>query len=227
MLIVHQDWFTSGCLPTEHLWSQRTSLSGAYPEDVVIGVLILLGIALVELAAFGAIIRGLIVTASRLRRPRLARPSAVTIRLCTSLIALVAGLGLLVLGNAWLVLRLYDQGRPTQAQVVGTWTDSDGAVLQVLPNGTFTATGLPPDTGSSTGRDVSVQALPADEHGTWQMTRGDGTWYVLYSLSGGPQFQLYILSPTSPDGPLSANFTYVQGQFDLPTTYGFDKQPPD
>ena len=194
---------------------------------MVIGVLILLGIALVGLAAFGAIIRGLIVTASRLRRPRLARPSAVTIRLWTSLIALVAGLGLLVLGNAWLVLRLYDQGRPTQAQVVGTWTDSDGAVLQVLPNGTFTATGLPPDTDSSTGRDVTVQALPADERGTWQMTKGDGGWYVLCSLSGGPQFQLYILSPTSPDGPRSANFTYVQGQFDLPTDYFFDKQPPD
>jgi hypothetical protein len=191
---------------------QGRCLSGAYPPNVLIGLVILLGIALVELAAFGAIIRGFIVTASRLRRSRLARPSAVTIRLWTSLIALVVGLGLLVLGNAWLVLRLYDQGRPTQAQVVGTWTDSDGAngaALQILPNGTFTATALPPDTDSSTGRDVTVQALPADEHGTWHMTKRDGGWYVLCSLSGGPQFQLYIVPPTSPDGPLSANFTYA------------------
>lgn len=112
------------------------------------------------------------------------------------------------------------------SQVAGTWTSGNGATLDILPDGTFTATGLPPDTDSSTGGDITVRALPADEHGTWQMTRGDGTWYLLCSLGSGPQFQFDVVPSTSRgEPPLRANFTYVQGQFDLPAIYGFDRQP--
>ena len=196
---------------------------------MLIGLLILLFIVLVDLAALGGIITGLIMTTLRLRRSRPARPSAVAIRLWTSLIALAVGLGLLVLSNAWLVLWVNssdDQGKPTQAQAVGTWTDSvvgGTATLRIFPDGTFTATGLPPDTDSSTGKDVTVRALPADEHGTWQITRGNGSWYVLCSLSGGPQFDFN----TGPPNPLSALFTYVQGQFSMPTVWGFDRTSPN
>jgi hypothetical protein len=68
------------------------------------------------------------------------------------------------------------------------------------------------------GTDVTIQALPAHEHGTWQLNRGDGAWYVVCSLTGGPQFQFVFV------GSASANFTYVQGQFDEPTVDSFDKQ---
>jgi hypothetical protein len=61
--------------------------------------------------------------------------------------------------------------------------------------GTFTATGLPPDTDSATGKEVTLQPVLADEHGTWQITGGQGTWYLLCSLSGGPRFQLYLGPP--------------------------------
>jgi hypothetical protein len=139
----------------------------------------------------------------------------------------VTALGLVVLGNTEMLIYSYQQGRPSLAQVAGTWTDSGaggGATLRIFPVGRFTATGLPPDTSSSGTRDVTVRALPADEHGTWQMTRQDGGWYVLCSLSGGPQFQFDIVGPGPPGGPLEAEFTYVQGEFDLPITDFFDKQ---
>jgi hypothetical protein len=85
------------------------------------------------------------------------------------LIVAVTLLGLVVLGNARFLIGAYEDGRPSVAQVTGAWTDSaDGgtATLRIFPDGTVTATGLPPDTDSSTGSDVTVQALPADEHGT-------------------------------------------------------------
>ena len=49
------------------------------------------------------------------------------------------------------------------------------------------------------------------------MTREDGAWYTLCSLSAGPQFKLFILAG-------SAQFTYVQGQFNDPIIGSFDKQ---
>ncbi len=71
-------------------------LSGAYPENVLIGLLIVL----LDLAAIGGLIIAIVVTALRLRPSQLARPSVATFRHWTSPIALVAALGLLVLGNA-------------------------------------------------------------------------------------------------------------------------------
>ena len=143
------------------------------------------------------------------------------------MIVAVTALGLVVLGNTEFLISSYQQGRPSLAQVAGTWTDSGaggGATLRIFPDGSFTAAGLPPDTSASGVRDVTVRALPADEHGTWHMTRGDGVWHVLCSLSGGPQFQFDIVPPASPGSPPEAEFTYIQGEFDSPITDFFDKQ---
>jgi hypothetical protein len=147
-----------------------------------------------------------------------------------ALIAAVLLLGLVVLGNARLLISAYEDGRPSLAQVTGTWTYSAvgvTATLRIFPDGIFTATGLPPDTDSATGIDVTVQALPADERGTWQMTHGDGVWYVLCSLSGGPQIHFDVVPPTQPGEQLGAVFTNIQGQFSLPTVWLFDRTSSD
>lgn len=124
-----------------------TGLAGAYPENVLIGLLIVL----LDLAAIGGLIVAIVVTAVRLRSSRLARRHLATLTRWTSLIVLVATLGLVVLGNVRFLISSYDQGRPAQAQVVGTWKDSDGARLQVLPDDTFVAAGLPADSSASRG----------------------------------------------------------------------------
>jgi hypothetical protein len=138
-------------------------------------------------------------------------------------IAAATAMGLVVGGNIGYVIFLYEAGKPSVAQVTGMWTDGaygGNATLRIFPDGTFTATGLPPDTStSSAGTDVTVQALPAHEHGTWQLARGDGSWYVVCSLTGGPQFQFFLV------GSASASFTYVQGQFDDPTIDSFENSP--
>jgi hypothetical protein len=57
-------------------------------------------------------------------------------------------LGLVVVGNTEFLISSYQQGRPSLAQVAGTWTDNGaggGATLRIFPDGSFTATGLPPD----------------------------------------------------------------------------------
>jgi len=186
---------------------------------VFIGLLLLFG----DLSLIAGLVVTVVVSARRMRRYQPARPCA-SARRWVALIAAFTTLGLVVAGNAWLLIYSYEQGRPAMSQAAGTWTDGLGATLHILPDGTFTAADLPADADSSTGRDVILQALPADEHGTWKMTRGDGTWYLLCSLSGGPQFQFYVILPASPgDPPRGADFTYVQGQFGLPTVNLFDK----
>jgi hypothetical protein len=134
---------------------------------------------------------------------------------------LLAALGLLVLGNARFLNSSDDQGRPAPAQVAGTWTDSDGATLQVLPNGTFTAAGLPADANDPAG---DGKLHPADGHGTWQITRGDGAWYVLYTLSGGSQFRLDAGNFASPDGASAATFSYVFAQYNPVNLWAFDRR---
>jgi hypothetical protein len=202
------------------------SASWKYRVIVLIGLLLLLG----DLGVFAGLVLAVVVSARRLRPSQLARPGASASERWVALIAAVTLLGLVVLGNARLLIWAYEDGRPSLAQVTGTWTDSavgGTATLRIFPDGTFTATGLPPDTDSSTGTDVTVQALPADEHGTWQMTRGDGGWYVLCSLRGGLQVHFDIVPAIQPGELLAANFTYVQGQFSLPTVWGFDRTSPD
>jgi hypothetical protein len=154
--------------------------AGRHRVVVFIGLLLVLG----DLGIVAGLVLAVVV-AALLRRSQLARPGVSASGRWVALIAAFTTLGLVVAGNAWILISSYEEGRPAMSQAAGAWTDGDGATLRILPDGTFTATHLPSDTDSSTSRDVTVQALPADEHGTWQMTRGDSTWYLLCSLSGG------------------------------------------
>ena len=157
---------------------------------------------LLDLGAIGGLTFLIVAAALRLRPSRLARPGVAAVWRWISLIALVAALGLVILGNAWLVISLDDQGRPTTAQVEGTWTDGDRTTVRVLSGGTFTASGLPAG--------ASDQAAG---HGTWRFSREDGTWYVLFTFSGGSQFQFYVLSPATTGGsPPSATLSYASAQ---------------
>jgi hypothetical protein len=182
-------------------------------------VLIGLLIVLLDLAAIGGLVIAIVVTALRLRPSRLARPGVATFRRWTSLIMLLAALGLLVLGNVRFLISSYDQGRPAPAQVAGKWTDSDGATLQVLPDGTFTATGLPADANDPAG---DGKPRPADGHGTWQITSSDGTWYVLFTLSGGSRFRLDgQWGSASPGDASTAWFSYVFARYNAVDLWAF------
>jgi hypothetical protein len=187
---------------------------GSYPEIVLIGI----AIVLLDLAAFGALVVAIIVTAVRLWRRRPDRPGLVTSRRWTGLITLLAALGLLVLGNVRFLTSSYDHGRPAPAHVAGTWTDSEGATLQVLPDGTFTATGLPADANDPAG---DGKPHSAHGHGTWQITRGDGTWYVLFTLSGGSQFRLDAAKFASPGHASTAMFSYVFARYNAVNLWAF------
>lgn len=126
---------------------------------MLIGLLLLLG----DLGVIAGLVLGIVVTARQLRPSRLARHGTSVAQTWVGLILAVTLLGLVVLGNARFLIGAYEESRPSLAQVTGTWTDSAGggtATLRMFPDGTFTATGLPPDTDSSTGRDVTVRALP-------------------------------------------------------------------
>lgn len=197
--------------------SSRHAVPCAYPERVLIGLLIVL----LDLAAIGGLIVASVVTAVRLRPARLARPGGATFRRWTSLIALMAALGLLVLGNVRLLVSSYDQGRPAPAQVAGTWGDGDGATLQVLPGGTFTAAGLPTDANDPAG---DGKPHPADGHGKWRITSGDGTWYVLFTLSGGSQFRLDAGTwPSQGDAP-TAMFSYLFARYNAVNLWAFHRR---
>jgi hypothetical protein len=153
------------------------------PVPALWGLLILLG----DLGVIAGLVFAVVVAARRLRPSQLTRPGASARGRWAVLIVAVTALELVVLGNTELLISSYQQGRPSLAQVAGTWTDSGvggGATLRIFPDGSFTATGLPADKSASGVRDVTVRALPADEHGTWQMTRGYGVWYALCFLSG-------------------------------------------
>ena len=190
---------------------------GAYPESVLIGLLLVL----LDLAAVGGLIAAIVMTALRLRPSRRARPGVNTSGRWLSLIALLAALALLILGNARFLISSYTQGRPSPAQVTGTWTDSEGATVHVLPDGTFTAVRLPADAEDPAGDGKPHQA---EGHGTWQITRGDGTWHVLFTFSGGSQFRLDTGTFAETDHAETAMFSYVFAQYNAVDLWAFDRQ---
>jgi hypothetical protein len=192
-------------------------LLGAYPENVLIGLLIVL----LDLAAIGGLIVAIVVTASRPRPSQPARPSVATFRRWTSLIALVAALGLVVLGNAWVLISGYDQGRPGPAQVVGTWPDRDGATLRVQRNGTFLASSLPTDSDDPA---ADGKPHPTDGRGTWQITSVDGASYAVFTYSGGSRFQLYVGSSASPGGASTAMFSDAFAQYNAVNLWAFHRR---
>ena len=174
---------------------------------------------LLDLAAIGGLIIAIVVTAVKLRPARPAPPGVAVFRRWTSLIMLLAALGLLVLGNVRFLISSYDQGRPAPAQVAGKWTDSDGATLQVRADGTFTAVGLPAGANDPAG---DGKPRPAGGHGTWHITRGDGTWHVLFTLSGGSQFRLDDQwGSASPGDASTAWFSYVFARYNAVDVWAF------
>lgn len=66
-------------------------------------------------------------------------------------------------------------GSPTRAQVTGTWVGDHGATLVLRPDGTFTATSLPPYVGDATDSFGTSGLLrnPPSGHGTWVIGPGD------------------------------------------------------
>lgn len=133
------------------------------------------------------------------------------------LIALSAALGFLVLGNARVLIQGYEQGRPSLAQLTGSWTSHQGATLKVLPDGTFMASGLPADRNDPVGKGTPQ----AGGHGTWQITRGDGTWYALFTFSDGPQFRLDDGDWTGPGEAGTAWFSYIFPQYNAIDLWAF------
>lgn len=195
-------------------------MADAYPDrvtSVVFGPLILL----LDLAAVGGLVVASVVTGRRLRSSQLARPS-VALRRWTTLIVLLAALGLVVVGNVAAVRSVIasdNQGRPAPAQVIGTWTDSDGATLQVRPDGTFAAAGLPTDSNDAAS---DGKPHPAGGHGTWHIVRWQGAWSVDFILSGGSQFQFSGLRGSgSRAGPGTAWFSWVFAQFNAVNLWEF------
>jgi hypothetical protein len=179
-------------------------------------VLIGLLIVLLDVAAIGGLIGAIVVTALRLRRGRLVRPGAG--KGWMSLVGLSAALALLVLGDVWFLTSTYNQGRPSSAQVAGTWADSDGARLRVLPDGTFTAARLPADANDPAG---DGKPHPAGGHGTWQITWDGGAWSVLFTLTGHSQFQLVPAHFAKPGNASTAMFSYVFARYNAVNIWAF------
>jgi hypothetical protein len=100
-------------------------------------------------------------------------------------------------------------------------TAGHGATLQVPPDGTFTAAGLPADANDLVG---DGKQHPADGHGSWQVTRGDGAWHPAFTLRGGSQFQLDVGSAASPGGTSTATFSYVFAQYSAVNVWAFYRQ---
>jgi len=172
---------------------------------LVIGLFLLL----LDIAAIVYLLIAIAVAAFRLRPSQLATRS-VALRRSASLVVLVVALGLVVVGQAWFVTSSDNQGRPAPSQVIGTWTDSDGATLKVLPDGTFTAAGLPADSEDPAG---DGKPHPAGGHGTWQIEREDGAWYVSFTLSGGSEFQFESLASATRGHAGTAVFAWVFPEF--------------
>lgn len=169
----------------------------------LLGLFLLLLFLLLDLGAIGVIIVAIVRTG---RRGGAYQRGA-------RLTALTAALALVVLANAGLVIWVIssgNQGRPTPSQLAGTWTDYQGATVQVRQDGNFTAALLPADANDPAG---DGQPHPPGGHGTWQIVNKDGEWYVLCTLSSGSRFQLADSGSTSPSDQGTAEFSWVFPQF--------------
>jgi hypothetical protein len=185
---------------------------------------------LLDLAVIGLLITAAVVLAVRLRPSRVAGSRGVLFRRtlfmrtrfrrAASLAAVVSVLVIFVLVQVRFMISSDGQGRPAPAQVAGTWVDGEGATLTVQPDGHFTAAGLPADASDPAG---DGQPHPANGNGTWQITRGDGSWYVLFTESGGAQFSLAMGQPSWPGGASSATFSYVFARYDAVDTWSFSR----
>jgi hypothetical protein len=131
-------------------------------------------------------------------------------------------------------------GRPTRAQVAGTWGGDYGLGMVLRQNGTFTSATLPPLVGTappylSSGGDVlNVWS----GHGTWTIGPGDlggSAESVIFTVDCGAapngcadhprtfELQLETNSPSGGGGP--ALFYYLGSTHDLSNQYPFVRVP--
>ncbi len=123
------------------------------------------------------------------------------------LVASLAGTGLFILFNVAYFNGFGTDpviGSPTGAQVWGTWVGSGGARLVLRPDGTFTASGLPPYVGQPTDfLDMLLGRNPPSGHGTWVIGPGD--------FGGSPESVIFTFT-CSPPGHECTNWKLT---FDL------------
>jgi hypothetical protein len=125
-------------------------------------------------------------------------------------------------------------GLPTRAQVTGTWVGDHGATLVLRPDGTFSASGLPPYVGDSTdlGGTSGYSRNPPSGHGTWVIGVGDSTGLpdsviFTFACDAGPgecarqalTFDLQAEKSSSAGGP--ALFYYLGDGDDWSDQYPF------
>jgi hypothetical protein len=110
------------------------------------------------------------------------------------LVVSLAGIGIFILFNV-----VYFNGfgtdpvisSPTAAQVAGTWVGSGGAKLVLRPDGTFTASRLPPHVGQPTDFPVMVSGRnPPAGHGTWVIGPGE--------FNGPPESVIFSFTCSAP-----------------------------
>jgi hypothetical protein len=130
------------------------------------------------------------------------------------LVAFLAGAGLFVLFNV-AYFNGFDTdpviGSPSPAQVTGTWGGDHGATLVLRPDGTFTASGLPPYVGDTTGS-YSTSGLPQNP------PFGDGTWIIGPAPSdGSPKSVIFTFASCDGSPKRCAGYTW---SFDLQAETG-------
>jgi hypothetical protein len=127
---------------------------------------------------------------------------------------------------------------PTRAQVTGTWVGDHGATLVLRPDGTFTASGLPPYVGYATdfGQTSGIAQNPWSGHGTWVIGPEDSSSTpdsVIFTLAcdAGPNrcmaqdmtFNLQAEASSPSGGP--ALFYYLGDPDDWSDQYAFLREP--
>jgi len=93
-------------------------------------------------------------------------------------------------------------GSPTDAQVTGIWLGNAGATLVMKPDGTFTASRLPPHVGQPTDLPGMLPGRnPPSGHGTWAIGPGD--------FGGSPESVIFTLACSLPGGDCAnSNLTF-------------------
>jgi len=159
------------------------------------------------------------------------------------LVAVLVGAGLFVLFNVAYFNGFGTDpviGSPTRAQVTGTWVGDQGARLVLRPDGTFTASGLPPYVGVGAGffATSGQPQTPSSGDGTWVIGPGEfngppeSVIFTFASCDGGPggcpgyassfDLQAETASPTGGGGP--ALFYYTGDPDDWAGQYAFTRQ---
>jgi hypothetical protein len=125
------------------------------------------------------------------------------------LVGSLAGAGLFVLFNVAYFNGFGTDpviGSPTRAQVTGTWIGEKGATLVLRPDGTFTASGLPPHVGDGTGIFAS-SGLPQNP------SSGDGTWIIgPGQLSAPPESVIFTFASCDGSANVCGDYAF---SFDL------------